>query len=84
MSISVTTRSALIQRTAVVATATSALLLLSATPAAFARPEPGPRTVTDIGTSVQHCLLQRAGTQYVRCDDLTGNGVPAPTWVPEY
>ena len=29
------------------------------------------------------CLLERIGTQYVRCDDNTGNGVPAPAWVPE-
>ena len=29
------------------------------------------------------CLLERVGTQYVRCDNNTGNGVPAPAWVPE-
>jgi hypothetical protein len=29
------------------------------------------------------CPLQRVGTQFVRCDDLTGNGVPAPGYVPE-
>ncbi len=29
------------------------------------------------------CFLARTGTQYVRCDDNTGNGVPAPAWVPE-
>lgn len=29
------------------------------------------------------CLLERVGTQYVRCDNLTGLGVPAPEWIPE-
>jgi hypothetical protein len=29
------------------------------------------------------CFLQRVGTQYVRCDDNTGNGVPAPAWIPK-
>jgi hypothetical protein len=29
------------------------------------------------------CQLARVGTQFVKCDDLTGNGVPAPAWVPE-
>ncbi len=43
----------------------------------------------DAGTTAAHvghaneCLLERVGTQYVRCDDNTGNGVPAPTWVSE-
>ena len=29
------------------------------------------------------CFLQRVDTQYVRCDNNTGNGVPAPAWIPE-
>jgi hypothetical protein len=29
------------------------------------------------------CWLQRVGTQMVRCDNLTGNGVAAPLWMPE-
>jgi len=28
-------------------------------------------------------LLERIGTQFVRGDDLTGAGSPAPDWVPE-
>jgi len=35
---------------------------------------------------VQHVLkrpLERVGTQFVRGDDLTGNGVTAPLWVAE-
>jgi len=30
----------------------------------------------------QNCPLARVELQYVRCDDLTGAGVPAPRWVP--
>ena len=36
---------------------------------------------------VQHVLkrpLERVGSQLVRGDDLTGNGVEAPSWVPEH
>lgn len=29
------------------------------------------------------CAPQRVGTQYVACDHLTGNGVPAPGWIPK-
>jgi hypothetical protein len=46
-----------------------------------ARQDPGPPAVTaghDGG-----CSLQRVGTQFVRCDDNTGNGVPAPGWIAE-
>lgn len=32
---------------------------------------------------IGECFLVRLGTQYERCDDNTGNGVPAPAWVPE-
>lgn len=28
------------------------------------------------------CPLERVDTQLVRCDLLTGNGVPAPPWIP--
>jgi hypothetical protein len=36
------------------------------------------------GASSNHtCWLARVGTQFVRCDDLTGNAVQAPLWVPE-
>jgi hypothetical protein len=29
-----------------------------------------------------NCPLQRVDTQFVRCDNLTGNGAKAPTWIP--
>ena len=45
---------------------------------AQARQDPGPPL------PVAHELkrpLERVGTQFVRGDDLTGNGVPAPLWI---
>ncbi len=55
------------------------VLGVGAGPAA-ARQDAGP-AVTHVGAG--QCLLERVGTQYVRCDDNTGNGVPAPAWIPE-
>jgi hypothetical protein len=31
-----------------------------------------------------NCPLRRIGDQLLRCDNLTGAGIPAPFWVPEY
>ena len=57
---------------------TAALAALTALPAA-ATPDPGPlRRYVDVYRSLP---LQRVGTEFVRGDDLTGNGVPAPHWV---
>ena len=51
---------------------------LGATPS-YARPDPGPPiSHTDPPGG---CLLQRVGDQFVRCDNLTGNGVAAPAWI---
>ena len=61
-------------------TAVLTALALGAGPAA-ARPDVGP-AVARVGHT-DMCLLERVGTQYVLCDDNTGNGVPAPAWVPE-
>lgn len=55
-----------------------ALLGLAAAPSA-ARQDAG-KLATTQGT-VGQCHLERVGTQFVRCDDLTGNGVPAPAWI---
>ena len=63
----------------------AALLLVGAAAApASARPDRGETRLIQVGTSPTHCLLERVGSQFVRCDDLTGNGVPAPAWVPEF
>ena len=52
---------------------------LSAIPAA-ARPHPGESIPPRFDE--WNCLLSRIDTQLVRCDTLTGAGVPAPVWVP--
>ena len=66
-----------------VAAGTTVVIALSALPAA-ARQDPGriepPAPPT---TAVHFCPLERVGTQFVACDNLTGNGVPAPRWVHE-
>jgi hypothetical protein len=68
------------------ASAAALVLLIGATPAA-ARPDAGtPVTSTASATASTsansgHCPLERIGTQLVRCDNLTGNGVAAPGWV---
>lgn len=33
--------------------------------------------------SLVGCPLERIADQFVRCDNLTGAGVPAPSYVPE-
>jgi hypothetical protein len=55
-------------------------LLLTGSGAALAVPDPGPPRPS--GHSSQ-CPLERVDSQLVRCDALTGAGVPAPVWVPE-
>ena len=78
----------------VLAASTGAALLLPVAPLlALARPDPGeprPRSSQqtvrglDVDTTAQpSCPLRRVGAQLVRCDDLTGNGVTAPTTTPE-
>lgn len=53
----------------------------------MARPTPGDKTnsLDPIATKpiVNNCTLQRIGAQFVKCDNLTGNGVAAPAYVPE-
>jgi hypothetical protein len=62
---------------------TALVIALGALPAA-ARQDPGPVVPEkQASTATYVCALQRVGTQFVRCDDLTGNGVPAPGWVDE-
>jgi hypothetical protein len=65
------------------ATATAMLLLGCGALSASASQDPGTPLGAPAASSSQRCPLERVGTQYVRCDDLTGNGVPAPTWLPE-
>jgi hypothetical protein len=66
-----------------VALAAASLVAFGATTPASARPEPAP-AAADVHFDPRHCPLTRLGTQFVRCDDLTGAGVSAPSWVPEH
>jgi hypothetical protein len=67
------------------ALALSALLAgVGALPAA-ARPDdgrPGPPRVLVVEMD-HNCPLRRLDRQLVRCDNLTGAGVPAPLFIPE-
>jgi hypothetical protein len=69
-----------IQRALTPAAAALVLLGLAVTPAA-AHPEAGAPVVH--AQYRNDCPLRRVGTQFVRCDDLTGNNVPAPAYIPE-
>lgn len=64
---------------ALVASGAALLVAIAATPAA-ARPDPAQWPVVHVDDGP--CLLERVGTQFVRCDDLTGAGVPAPSHIP--
>ncbi len=62
------------------AVAVLALGLLPLTAAtAGAAQDAGPMTTASVTST--SCPLTRVGTQYTRCDTLTGNGVPAPAWI---
>ena len=65
----------------VLAPAAAAIVLLLAAAPASARQEAGVATAPSKGESSSSCSLERVGTQYVKCDDLTGNGTAAPGWV---
>jgi hypothetical protein len=69
---------AVIQRSCARA-ALAVLFTLSVSPAQ-ASPIPNQPTPS---TSAGSCPLARVGTQFVRCDNLTGAGVRAPQWIPE-
>ena len=68
-------------------TITALLLLGLGVPSAAARQEVGPPTATAAAAQPaadgDQCGLRRVAAQLVKCDDLTGNGVPAPAWNPE-
>lgn len=58
------------------------IVAVSAMPAA-ARQDPGQIDPPASSTGVHFCTPERVGTQYVACDNQTGNGVQAPSWVHE-
>ena len=64
------------------ATAAATIIVGLATIPGTARPDPGGQFQVRF-SSYENCPLKRIDTQLVRCDLLTGAGVPAPPWVPE-
>lgn len=61
-----------------------ALILAAAASPAGAVNQPGAiRSASISMLNSGNCPLERVGTQFVRCDNLTGDGVPATAWVPE-
>ena len=50
---------------------------------ASAAPDAGEPVAISNSVRVDNCPLERVGLQYVRCDDLSGAGVEAPSWLPE-
>lgn len=70
-------------RFAGLAAATLVLALAGSSPA-LAKPDPGGLQIdTHLSSDMRSCLLERIGTQLIRCDSLTGAGTSAPTWIPE-
>ena len=71
-------------RTAARGALTIAVIVVSVAGPADARQDPGtPNPSASTIQPTRHCPLTRVGTQFVRCDDLTGAGVAASPWVPE-
>lgn len=78
-----------IQPRALAVTAAALFTLTLCAAPSFASQDAGPpivpatATATDDDRDRDRCSIARVGDQYVACDNLTGNGVPAPAWVPE-
>ena len=76
-------------RRAIIAVASIALASFIAVAPATARVDAGPgdnyrTSAMPRWSDSSNCPLQRIDTQLVKCDNLTGAGVEAPVWVPEY
>ncbi|PQZ92991.1 hypothetical protein CQ018_11075 [Arthrobacter sp. MYb227] len=64
--------------------AAALVLALAGSSPALAKPDPGGLHIdTHQSPDTRSCLLERIGTQLIRCDTLTGAGTSAPTWIPE-
>jgi hypothetical protein len=60
---------------------TAALVVALGTLPAAARQDPRTGFPEGQAPATYFCAIQRVDTQFVGCDNLTGNGVPAPAWV---
>lgn len=61
----------------------AAILTTAVAGPASARPEAPPAAPAVQSPQLGERPLERIGDQFVRGDDLTGAGVPAPAWIPE-
>ena len=61
----------------------AALLVIGGASSASARPDPGEPSWAVQAFPDDNCPLRRIGTKLVRCDNSTGAGVRAPSWIPE-
>jgi hypothetical protein len=66
----------------IVALACAALASLMVAPTAAARQDDA-HLLQQNASSALPCPLERIAHQFVRCDNLTGAGLPAPPYVPE-
>jgi len=66
----------------IVALAGGALVSLTVVPTAAGRQDDA-HLLRQNAHSVVGCPLERIADQFVRCDNLTGGGVPASSYVPE-
>ena len=76
-------RTQLVARCSAAAATATIIAGLAVLPAA-ARPHAGDPIPVRLSSSADNCLLERIGTQLVRCDNLTGAGVGAAEWIPGY
>ncbi len=68
----------------VIAAVAASMLIIGLFPAATqAVPDAGDPVKPRFSSADNNCPLQRVGTQFVRCDNLTGAGHLAPAWVPQ-
>jgi hypothetical protein len=75
-------RTQLAARCSAAATVATLIAGLAVAPA-VARPDSGGQFALR-WSSYENCPLNRIDSQLVRCDQLTGAGVDAPLFVPEY
>ena len=70
-----------LKRMTVVAAAVALIAVAQVT--ANAAQDPGEPRQTRATETANNCFLTRVEQQFLRCDNLTGAGVPAPLWIPE-
>ena len=79
-----TTHSHRWQAAAVVALLATTLSAGAASAVILHDPRPPELSTASHAPTDHPCWLARVGTQFAGCDNLTGNAVPAPGWVPQH